>query len=163
MRESAARMSSAARAIVSGARSSRAAAPGGALPPRAEITPACAILRTPADVYAFAADPRNLPRWARGLGGAIREVDGEWVADSPMGTGTVRFAPRNDLGVLDHDVVLASGERVHNPLRVMANDEGSEVVFTLYRRPGVSDDAFAADARAVEADLRALEALLEAG
>lgn len=119
------------------------------------------IRRTPAEVYAFAADPRNLPRWASGLTGSIREVDGEWIAESPMGTVTVRFAPPNDLGVLDHDVVLPSGERVHNPLRAIANSEGSEVVFTLYRRPGMSDQAFAADASAVERDLRALKALLE--
>jgi hypothetical protein len=120
------------------------------------------ILRRPAEVYAFAAAPENLPRWAKGLSGSIEEVDGEWVADSPMGKVKVRFAGHNALGVLDHDVTLPSGETVHNPMRVVANAEGSEVVFTLFRRPGMSDEAFAADAKAIAADLAELKRLLEA-
>jgi polyketide cyclase/dehydrase/lipid transport protein len=119
------------------------------------------ILRPPADVYEFASNPANLPRWAKGLSGSIREMNGEWIADSPMGKVKVRFARRNDLGVLDHDVVLESGESFHNPMRVVANAHGAEVVFTLYRRPGTTDEAFAADERAVAEDLRALKRLLE--
>lgn len=119
------------------------------------------IERSPADVYAFAVEPTNLPLWAKGLGGAISRIDGEWVADSPMGKVIVRFAPRNQLGVLDHDVILESGETVHNPLRVVANGSGSEVVFTLFKRPGVTDPQFDADADAVARDLAALRDLLE--
>jgi hypothetical protein len=117
--------------------------------------------RPPADVYEFASNPANFPRWAAGLAGAIEYVDGDWVADSPMGRVTVRLEPRNALGVLDHEVVLPSGERFHNPMRVLPNDTGSEVVFTLDRRPGVTDEAFEADARAVAADLASLKRLLE--
>lgn len=120
------------------------------------------IERSPADVYAFAARPENVPRWAQGLGGKIENVGGEWVADSPMGKVKVRFAEPNALGVLDHDVTLPSGLTVHNPMRVVANGSGSEVVFTLFRRPEVSDDEFAADGRAVTKDLSALKRLLEA-
>lgn len=121
------------------------------------------ISRSPAEVYAFAADPANLPRWAAGLSGAIAQVDGEWIAESPMGRVTVRFAPPNAFGVLDHDVTLPSGETVHNPLRVVANGDGSEVIFTLYRRPGVSEEELADDTRAIERDLGTLKGLLEAG
>jgi Polyketide cyclase / dehydrase and lipid transport len=117
--------------------------------------------RPPAEVYAFAANPENLPQWAKGLSGSIEKVGDEWIADSPMGRVKVRFVARNELGVLDHDVTLESGMRVHNPMRVVANGEGSELVFSLFRRPGVSDEAFAADARAVERDLLALKNLLE--
>lgn len=119
------------------------------------------ILRSPAEVYAFAAEPLNLPRWASGLSGSITEVNGEWLAESPMGRVRIRFVGPNDLGVLDHEVFLESGERLHNPMRVVANGDGSEVVFTLYRRPGVTDEEFAADARTVEDDLRTLKRLLE--
>lgn len=119
------------------------------------------IGRPPGEVYAFASDPRNLPRWARGLSGAIAQVGGEWIADSPMGPVKVRFAPPNALGVLDHDVVLPDGTTVRNPMRVVANGAGSELSFTLFRRPGTTDEALAADAAAVERDLRALKALLE--
>jgi hypothetical protein len=46
-------------------------------------------------------------------------------------------------------------------MRVLANEEGSEVVFTLYRRPGVDDAEYDADAATVGADLGRLKELLE--
>jgi hypothetical protein len=121
------------------------------------------IDRPPAEVYAFASDPANLPRWARGLSGSIAQIGGEWVADSPMGKVKVRFAPPNAFGVLDHDVVLESGASVHNPMRVVPNGAGSEVTFTLLRQPGTSDEAYAADADAVGRDLGVLKRVLEGG
>jgi hypothetical protein len=46
-------------------------------------------------------------------------------------------------------------------MRVFPNNDGSELIFTLYRRPGVSDQAFAEDAKSVEKDLAKLKTLLE--
>ncbi|WP_411069241.1 SRPBCC family protein [Streptomyces sp. cmx-4-25] len=113
--------------------------------------------------YAYASDPADLPAWAHGLGASIENVDGRWIAESsPMGRVVVAFAPRNALGVLDHDVTLPSGETVHNPVRVIAGGSGSEVVFTLRRRPEMSDDDFERDAGAVAADLARLKELMEA-
>lgn len=119
------------------------------------------IARPPAEVYAFASRPENLPRWASGLAAGIRQVDGDWIADAPAGTVRLRFAPPNDLGVLDHDVLLDSGETVHVPLRVLPNGTGSEVVFTLLRLPDMTEERFEADARWVERDLARLKATLE--
>jgi uncharacterized membrane protein len=57
----------------------------------------------PADeVYAYASNPANLPRWAPGLGNSVEEVDGQWFVETPAGRVRFAFAPRNDLGVLDH-------------------------------------------------------------
>lgn len=121
-----------------------------------------AIDRPASEVYEFAADPRNLPRWAAGLAGSEPEYDGEqWSTDSPMGRVVFRFAPRNQLGVLDHDVTLPTGETVSNPLRVIPDGDGCEVVFTLRRRPGMTDAEFESDAAAVAEDLDTLKALLE--
>jgi uncharacterized membrane protein len=119
------------------------------------------INRPPEEVYSFAAKMENLPKWAAGLGKTIRNVNGEWVAEGPVGKVKVRFAERNAFGVLDHDVVLESGATVHNPVRVLPNGAGSEVVFTLLRQPGVSAEKFLEDAQAVERDLRTLKGLLE--
>jgi hypothetical protein len=120
------------------------------------------IDRSAADVYEFAADPANLPLWAVGLASTVmEEMEGQWVADSPMGKVTVRFVDRNAFGVLDHVVTLPSGDSVYNPLRVIPYDDASEVVFTLRRQPGMTDDQFHADAAAVRADLASLKRILE--
>ena len=114
-----------------------------------------------ADVYLFLSDPRNLTRWAAGLAGSISERDGRWVADSPMGQITVEFAEANSFGVVDHWVTVPTGERFYNPLRVIADGTGSEVVFTLRRQESTDSDAFEADVAAVSADLQTLKSLLE--
>ena len=117
--------------------------------------------RPAGEVYDYAADPIHLPDWASGLSSSVEQVDGQWVAASPMGRVTIAFVPRNEFGVLDHDVTLPSGETVHNPMRVIPADAGCEVVFTLRRRPGMSDEDLERDAAAVTADLAALKRVLE--
>lgn len=112
-------------------------------------------------VYRYVVDPANLPAWAAGLGGSIRRVGERWVAQSPMGEVVVAFAAENAFGVLDHEVTLPSGEVVLNPMRVLPAGDGSEVVFTLRRQPGMDDAAFEADAAAVTADLATLKRVLE--
>lgn len=119
------------------------------------------VNRPPQEVYAFASNPENLPKWATGLGGSIMNVNGEWIADAPMGKITIQFAERNAFGILDHDVILESGEKVHNPMRVVRNGDGSEVIFTLFRQPDMSDEKFMEDAKWVEKDLKILKGLLE--
>jgi hypothetical protein len=114
-------------------------------------------------VYAFARDPRNLPRWAAGLAqGGIERAEGDGiVVDSPMGRVGVLFAPLNEYGVLDHDVTLPTGDVVTNPVRVLAHPDGAEVVFTV-RQGDASDADFARDTAAVREDLERLKGLLEA-
>lgn len=127
-----------------------------------EVRHVSVSVRRPVDeVYRFASNPENLPRWASGLGGSIRKEGGAWIADGPMGTVRVRFSALNGLGVLDHEVVLPTGETFHYPMRVVANGAGSEVVFTLFRSPATTDEKFAQDAEWIRKDLEALKALLE--
>ena len=119
------------------------------------------INRSADQVYEFVSDPENLPKWAAGLSGSIKKVDDDWITESPMGTVKVKFAEKNKFGVLDHDVTLSSGAKFHNPMRVFPSNDGSELVFTVYRRPDVSDQEFAQDAQSVEKDLAKLKTLLE--
>lgn len=121
------------------------------------------IERPTAAVYDYAANPANLPQWAAGLARTtVEQVDDQWIAESPMGRVTVTFAERNDFGVLDHVVTLPSGESVYNPVRVIPDGDASEVVFTLRRQSGMTEDQFDRDAEAVLADLATLKQVLEA-
>ena len=119
------------------------------------------IQRPPDVVYEFISKPENLPKWATGLG-SVKKVGDEWMADVPsVGQVKLDFVERNALGVLDHDVLLPSGAKVHNPIRAIPNGSGTEVVFTVLRQPGTSDEKFAADTAWVDKDLHILKDLLE--
>ena len=120
------------------------------------------IQRSWRDVYDFACVPQNLTEWASGLTSALQKTGDEWVAEGPAGRLRLRFAPPNDLGVLDHWVVTETGDEVYIPLRVVANGECSEVIFTLFRFTGMDDEKFTADAAWVMRDLHTLKDVLEA-
>ena len=119
------------------------------------------IGRPAQEVYEYAVDPANVPEWAPGLGSAVEDVQGWWFVETPMGRVGLAFVERNQFGVLDHEVTLPSGEVIHNPMRVIPDGDGCEVVFTVRRRPGMSDEEFASDAEAVAADLARLKRIME--
>jgi hypothetical protein len=100
--------------------------------------------------YAVASDRTRLPEWAAGL------------ADPKLGLEIVEFAPSNPFGVLDHLVRMPSGDEVFNPMRIIPADASCELVFTLRRRADQTAEEFDADTAAVEKDLHALKALIEA-
>ncbi|MDR3428451.1 MULTISPECIES: hypothetical protein [Silvimonas] len=124
------------------------------------------ISREVANVYGFLVNPFNWPQWASGLSRGIRHENGIWYADSPSGELPVRFTPANEYGVLDHYIspagVPAAGvPEVYVPLRVVANDDGSDVILTLFRQPGMSDADFKRDQDWVQRDLATLKQVLE--
>ncbi len=103
-------------------------------------------IEAPADaVYKFVSDPKNLRAWASGI----------------AKTAKVRFVEANRYGVLDHYVSAEGGAEVYVPMRVFPNGEGAEVLLTIFRRPGTSEEKFGEDAQWVRRDLEALKALLE--
>lgn len=120
------------------------------------------IARPLDEVYGFLLRPQSFARWASGLGHGLVARDGRWFTHTPEGEVEVRFTPDNPFGVLDHRVLLPAGE-IAVPMRVVANGGGVEVLVTVFRRPGMDDDRFAADCAWVARDLAALKALLEAG
>lgn len=120
------------------------------------------IAASPQQVYEFAGNPANLPKWAPGFVKSIVNRDGTWVAETTMGKVTFNFAQRNSLGVLDHGVTLPSGETFSNPMRVVANGEGSEVLFTLFQQPAMTEAEFERDTQTVLRDLETLKSVIEA-
>ena len=73
----------------------------------------------------------------------------------------IRFVEKNDLGVLDHYVSPTPGVEVFVPMRVIANGSGSELIFTLFRSPHMSDEKFAEDIGWVQRDIQILKQILE--
>jgi hypothetical protein len=119
------------------------------------------IDRPAAEVYEYAVEPANLPQWAPGLGSSVEKAGDRWFVETSEGRVGFAFVPRNEYGVLDHYVTLPSGEVLYIPLRVIADERVCEVVFTVRRRPGMTDEDYGADVGAVEADLTRLKQVLE--
>lgn len=130
-----------------------------------EIKVISATIDAPAHaVYEFARRRENLHRWAAGLASADIEQEGDhWGADSPMGRVQIRMAPRNDFGVLDHDVMTPDGTTTHNAFRVTPVDAGCALTFVVLRAAGASADDFERDAALVAQDLKTLKGLMERG
>ena len=124
-------------------------------------TLSASIRCSPGKVYEFVTNPQNLPKWAQGLGQSVRKQGPDWIVDTPQGPMKIRFANQNRFGVMDHYVTTPSGVEVYVPMRVLANGSGSEVVFTLFRLPDMSDEKYAEDMQLVERDLRGLKDILE--
>jgi hypothetical protein len=91
----------------------------------------------------------------------VKRDGAQWIVETPDGPVRLRFATWNQWGVLDHLVTLPSGGQVVVPMRVVQNGAGSEVLFTLFQRPGTSDAQFYEDAVLVQRDLETLKRVLE--
>ncbi|UYQ95354.1 hypothetical protein MKQ68_09615 [Chitinophaga horti] len=120
------------------------------------------IQRNVNDVYDFLSVPQNFPKWAPGFCLSIEEVstDNTWKIQTTNGEAHVTFVERNKLGVVDHFVTV-NGGTIYVPLRVVANQAGSVVIFTILPQPGVSEADIENDRAAVEKDLQQLKSLLE--
>ena len=124
-------------------------------------TVSVSIGRDPRAVYAYVADPRNLPHWAPGFARSVRQEGDGWIVETADGPVRFAFVPDNPLGVVDHRVTGAGGLDVLNPVRVIPNGDGAEVLFTLFQREGMTDDQFRRDLGLVTADLQTLKRRLE--
>ena len=116
----------------------------------------------PKTVYDFVSNPENLPQWAKAFCRSVKPSHGEWIVETPQGPVRIRFARKNDFGILDHDVNPAPGVEVFVPMRVVPNSSGSEAFLTLFQLPDMSDEQYAQDTRWVEQDLNNLKRVLEA-
>lgn len=112
-------------------------------------------------VYKFASNPANLPQCVRSFCLSVRNIADEWQMETPTGWVGIRFVPGNEFRVLNHVVQLPDGQSVLNPIRVVANGAGCEIMFTLFQLRGMDDHQFARDAEMVQADLQSLKAVLE--
>lgn len=126
------------------------------------------ISRSYAEVYDFLSQPENLPQWAAGLGEGIEAgvdtstSESAWLVHTPAGAMKMVFAARNDYGVVDHTVYPPGGGEVYVPMRVVRHGDGSTVILTLFRQPGMSDDDYERDTQLIQQDLQRLQKVLMA-
>lgn len=108
-------------------------------------------------VNAYLSDPANWKHWASGLGEMrFDAATGAWTAQQDSGVVTIVFTPPNAFGILDHRVTLPDGSVVIMPARAIANGDSTEVVFTLFRQPGMDDATWTRDEEWVKKDLQRL-------
>jgi hypothetical protein len=119
---------------------------------------ACPLQRA----YDFLCVPEHFCHWASGLASGMQLVDGQWLGTTPQGKVRLTFSPPNAHGVLDHWVHITPQVSVYVPLRLVANGDGCELILSLFRQPGMSDERFEADAQWVMRDLLSAKQLLEA-
>ncbi|MBP2169082.1 hypothetical protein J2125_002274 [Erwinia toletana] len=113
------------------------------------------------DLYETIWKPEFFAKWASGLSHAPLVAEGNhWKAKGPDGTIKIRFTEHNELGVMDHYIDTGFGKEVYVPMRVIANQEGAEVLITLFRQPLMSDEKFAHDIEWVTRDLQTLHTLM---
>lgn len=120
------------------------------------------IARPADEIYAYLAQPARFPEWSKFITGMRPDGDG-WIATTTAGESRMRFGPRNDFGVVDHTVTVSPGVEVFVPFRVVRNQAGAEVLFTVFRQPTQDDRAFEEDCALVAADLAHLKQIVERG
>ncbi len=124
-------------------------------------TVSISIKRRPDDVYEYLADPANFPKWSIFIKG-IRKEGNDWIATTPEGIVRIRFTPRNAFRILDHTVTVSPQIQVYVPMRVLANPQNdNEVIFTIFRLPGMNDKQYKEDIEMVLADPTGLKRVLE--
>jgi uncharacterized membrane protein len=117
------------------------------------------------DVFAFIADPENLPRWAVGFCRAIRhhsENDGLWIVTTAQGDAVVRYVTDSARGTVDFYLSPAPGVEAAAFSRVVPNGEGAEYVFTQFQAAGMADEVFERQVHALAEELQLLRALIHA-
>src|SRR5688572_4321122 len=124
-------------------------------------TVSVSIDRPSAEVYEFLSNPQNMAKWATAFCKSIQRSGREWLVKTSDGQVTVRFAERNDFGVVDHWVTPSPEVEIYVPMRVLKNDASSEVIFTLFRSPMMDDTEFERDLGMVQGDLETLKSALE--
>lgn len=121
------------------------------------------IERPYAAVYQFLVDPRNFSQWAAVDSASFApNGDGDWRAMTAGGLRHYRFSPINAFGILDHAQFVPGEAPMFNPMRVFPNENGTELLFTFFRREGMTDEEFDSTIEWITTDFLTLKSVLEA-
>ena len=111
-------------------------------------------------VHAFVASARNMPRWAPAFASAIRPDGEHWIVNTPSGDELPIVVIGNaEAGTVD---ILAAADRRSGAFaRILPNETGSEMLFSLLFASGTDEDAVARQMAVVEDELAAVRRFVE--
>jgi hypothetical protein len=108
-------------------------------------------------LFAFLAEPRNLPKWAVGFCRDIRPDGDDWLVATGQGEVRLRLEADPRARTVDFRMTLAPGVAVLAASRIVPNGAEAEYVFTQFQPDGMPDEAFAANVRALGEELLVLK------
>jgi len=91
---------------------------------------------------------------------ATKSQDGWWSFKTPKGLAKMKFYEDKELGILDHKFEDEDA-KWHVPMRVVSNGEHSEVIITLFKPDGFTDELFDEHMKEMEHMLDHMKQLIE--
>ncbi len=116
----------------------------------------------PAWVFEFVANPQNLPLWSQSFCLSVFQHEEAWFVESPHGPVQVHLQADPQTGVIDQYLFPSPEIQVMIPMRVVANGEGTEFIFTLFQPDDIAEEDYQQEIYWVEQELQMLKQQLEA-
>ena len=115
------------------------------------------------DLYETIWKPDYFPKWVSQLADApLQAENGYWKTRGAGGTLKVRFTEHNSFGVMDYWIDNGFAKEVYMPMRIVPNQEGAQVLLTLFRQPFTSDEKFQQELALLQQNLQRLYDLVTA-
>ncbi|GAB3822820.1 SRPBCC family protein [Kribbella italica] len=127
------------------------------MPTNTALSRSIAIDATPAKVFAFVADPHNLPLWAPGAVQSVEPSGDAWIFHNGADARRVTVRTSEEHGTVD----LLFGEGPGVFTRVIPNGTGAEYQFTLFFPEGSPQDALDAQSTVIAEELTTVRTLCE--
>jgi len=114
-----------------------------------------------ADVFAFLADARNLPRWAPNFAAAVRPDGDGWIVGQGGSEVRLRLEVSDEPGTVDLHVTPPDGRTRTVYGRVLPNAAGAEFLFTMFHSDSRTEADIARQNTEVAEELRLVKTLCE--
>jgi hypothetical protein len=119
------------------------------MPTNIVLSRSIAIDATPAKVFDFVAEPRNLPLWAPGAVKSVEPSGDDWIFHNGDSERRVIVRTSQEYGTVD--LLSPDGPGVFT--RVVPNGTGAEYQFTLFFPEGTPEDAVTAQSDIIDEEL----------
>jgi hypothetical protein len=123
-------------------------------------------LNVPAEVaHRFLSDIDNLPRWATVFCRKLeKSADGYHHLETPQGPMLFSIKADAASGVVDMFGGATKDQMIYWPARAVAlGVSHSALIFTMFQWPGITDESFEGQSRALASELENMKRILEGG